>query len=432
MKHIFKKVIVTLLQAEAQLVLKKYKPKIVAVTGSVGKTSSKDAIYTALATKYFVRKSSKSFNSEIGVPLTVLGLPNAWDNPSLWLKNLIDGLNLVMFPHKYPEWLVIEVGADRPGDIKSVARWLKPNVAVVTRLSEVPVHVEFFNSAEQVRQEKAELVLATTNNDTVILNADDALVSSMRKMAKGKVLVYGTDAAADVVGADFDIVYENKFPSFPVGVVFNAQVGEKKIPVEIEGTLGRQQMYIALVALTVAQALNLDLEAVAKSLRNHDAPPGRMKLLPGIHESCIIDDSYNSSPVAAHEALETLTLVRASGKKIAVLGDMLELGAHSKSEHEKLGIKAAQVADIFYAVGTRSKTAYESALASGFPQEKAFWFADSEEAGESLKQNISSGDVILVKGSQGVRTEKITKAILAGNVNANDVLVRQDAEWMKR
>lgn len=432
MKQIFKKIIVLLLQTEAKLVLRKYKPKIVAITGSVGKTSSKDAIYTALTTKFFVRKSSKSFNSEIGVPLTILGLPNAWDNPKLWLNNLIDGLNLFIFPHKYPEWLVIEVGADRPGDIKSIAQWLKPDIAVVTRLSEVPVHVEFFNSPEQVRQEKAELVLASSKHSTVILNADDNLVSSMRTMAKGRVLTYGTESSADLQGLDFSLVYENAFPSFPKGITFHVAFDGKRVPIEIHGSLGRQQMYVALAALTVAHSLHLNLETVAESLTEHDAPPGRMKILSGINNSCIIDDSYNSSPVAADEALATLKMVNTSSKKIAVLGDMLELGTHSKKEHEKLGQKAAGIATIIYAVGTRSKWLYDSAVAAGFQRENIFWFADSEEAGQALKQILTPGDVVLIKGSQGVRTEKVTKAILAEPEKAGEFLVRQDEEWAKR
>ncbi len=433
MKKIFKQIIVFFLQAEAKLVLKKYKPKIAAITGSVGKTSSKDAIYTALATQFHVRKSSKSFNSEIGVPLTILGLPNAWDNPKLWLKNLVDGLNLVIFPHKYPEWLVLEVGADRPGDIKSVAKWLKPDIAVVTRLSEVPVHVEFFSSAEQVRQEKAELVLAASSKGTVILNADDNLVSSMRTMAKGRVLTYGTDSTTDLRGSDFSLVYDHRSPSFPMGISFNVEIDGKKMPVVMDGTLGRQQMYIALAALTAAKALNLNLETVAGALREHDAPPGRMRILSGVHKTCIIDDSYNSSPVAAEEALETLKMiVNNFGRKIAVLGDMLELGQHSKKEHEKVGVKAAECATDIYFVGTRMKWAYEAALAHGMLPEKALWFPGSEEAADALKQTILEGDVVLVKGSQGIRTEKVTRALLVEPEKASELLVRQEEEWKKR
>src|SRR5690606_26085163 len=124
---------------QAKTILSKYKPKVVAITGSVGKTSTKDAVYLVLTNFFTVRKSQKSFNSEIGVPLTIIGCGSGWNSAYLWLKNILKGFSLIIFKHKYPEWLVLEVGADRPGDIKSIAKWLKPDVVVITRISEVPV-----------------------------------------------------------------------------------------------------------------------------------------------------------------------------------------------------------------------------------------------------------------------------------------------------
>src|SRR3989344_3802688 len=128
MKLFLKQILISILKLEAKLVLKKYKPKIVAITGSVGKTSTKDAVYAALSKFYFVRKSEKSFNSEIGLPLTILGVPNGWSNIFLWIKNIIHGLELILTREDYPEWLVLEIGADKPGDIKSVAKWLYADV----------------------------------------------------------------------------------------------------------------------------------------------------------------------------------------------------------------------------------------------------------------------------------------------------------------
>mgnify|MGYP001557916823 CR=1 FL=1 len=479
MKIIFKKIIVVLLRSEARLVLKKYRPKVVAITGSVGKTLTKDAIYSVLATTFFVRKSSKSFNSEIGVPLTILGLQNGWNNPFNWVKNLTDGLALILFPHKYPEWLVIEVGADRPGDIQSIASWLRPNIAVVTQLSDVPVHIEFFNSAEQVRHEKSQLVLATGKKDTVILNADDKLVSSMRPLAKGRVITYGSTNPADISGSDFNFIYSQKPPFFPTGVSFkvdggaesadgknvgteSTEVKGKKLPIEIKGALGRQQMYASLASLAVAEALHIPAEKAVSALCAHDSPPGRMRILSGVSGACIIDDTYNSSPVAANEALNTLKNVnilgsdqglsrgadwsagqyagqsvgqgvgQSVGRKIVVLGDMLELGQYSQGEHEKLGIKAAGVADVIYTVGTRARGIMDSAITAGFPRERVFWFNDSTSAGDALRQNLKNGDIVLIKGSQGVRMEKAIAMILAEPERAGELLARQELEWRNR
>ena len=154
MKEYAKFVTVYILTKLSKLILKKYKPKIVVVTGSVGKTSTKDAIYTAISPFAHVRKSEKSYNSEIGIPLTILGAPNGWSNPSVWLANILGGISLVLFKHKYPEWLVLEVGVGKPGDMKKIASWLRSDVVVITHFGTVPVHIEFFASKSEIVKEK--------------------------------------------------------------------------------------------------------------------------------------------------------------------------------------------------------------------------------------------------------------------------------------
>jgi UDP-N-acetylmuramoyl-tripeptide--D-alanyl-D-alanine ligase len=155
MKDLFKKVIVTLLLAEAWLVLKTRKPKIITVVGSVGKTSTKDAIYSALKDSLHVRKNQKSMNSEFGVPLTILDLQTGWNNPLIWVSNVILGFLSIFSLKKYPKYLVLEVGTDRPGDMQKTASWLRPDIVVVTSLPEVPVHVEHFDSPAMLREEDA-------------------------------------------------------------------------------------------------------------------------------------------------------------------------------------------------------------------------------------------------------------------------------------
>ena len=124
MKTHLKNIISAILQFEARLILNKYNPKIIAVTGSVGKTSTKDAIFSVMSTSFYVRKSEKSFNSDIGIPLTILGCQNAWTDPIMWICNIWAGAMLIIFKHSYPEWLILEVGADRPGDIRKISKWL--------------------------------------------------------------------------------------------------------------------------------------------------------------------------------------------------------------------------------------------------------------------------------------------------------------------
>jgi UDP-N-acetylmuramyl pentapeptide synthase len=189
-------------------------------------------------------------------------------------------------------------------------------------------------------------------------------------------------------------------------------------------------MYAALAALAVGKVLNIPFEKSAAALRTHDSPPGRMNVLRGIHDSVIIDDPYNSSPVAAVEALETLRLI-SSDRKIAVLGDMMELGTYSRVEHEKLGKKATTIATDIFIVGTRAKGIAAAALRAGFPAAHMFECADSLEAGEKLRHYIQPGDIVLLKGSQSVRMERAVALILAEPEKASELLVRQEPEWKR-
>ncbi len=414
---------------EAKIVLRKYKPKIVAVTGSVGKTSTKDAIFSVLSHFFFVRKSEKSFNSEIGVPLTILGCPNGWNSPVIWLKNIFEGIALILLPNHYPKWLVLEVGADRPGDIEKITEWIKPDIAVVTRLAKTPVHVEFFESAQAVYREKAFLVKAVKSEGFVILNSDDEDVLAFGEFAIGEKMLYGTHTPAEVSGTGYAISYDNNVPT---GISFDVSYESKLGKVEILGGLGVQQMYPALAALSVGLSQKLSLEKMIKALRTHHPSRGRMKILSGVKDSVIIDDSYNSSPVALEEALNTLEKIETSGRKIAMLGDMLELGNFSPEEHKKAGEKAGSIVDRLFTVGVRARAIAEGALNAGLSEKKVFQFEDSRVAGKELETQIKKGDVILLKGSQGIRMERAVEEILLHPEDKEKLLVRQDPEWQDR
>jgi UDP-N-acetylmuramoyl-tripeptide--D-alanyl-D-alanine ligase len=207
MKNIFKYIITAIIKLEAKMILKKYQPKIVAVTGNVGKTSTKDAIYTVMSKTLYVRKSEKSFNSDIGVPLTILGCANAWSDPLKWLNNIWEGFTYIIYNKKYPEWLVLEVGADRPGDIKGISSWLKPNIVVVTRFSEVPVHIENFKSRADIIAEKGYLVDALRHDGVLVLNSDDSDVYNYRKKFPGKLITYGMLGDAEVRASNYSVYY---------------------------------------------------------------------------------------------------------------------------------------------------------------------------------------------------------------------------------
>jgi len=433
MKTILKKAVIAILIWEAKLVLQKYKPKIIAVTGSVGKTSTKDATFSVLSHFFFVRKSEKSFNSEIGVPLTILGCPNGWNNPFIWLKNIFEGLALILMPNNYPDWLILEVGADSPGDIQAITKWIKPDITMVTRLSKVPVHVEFFASPEDVFREKGYLVSALKRDGILILNADDEDVLAFRSLVDNKTILFGVGIGADVLGSDYEIMYENHDgKKEPVGVNFNVEYSGNRVRAELRRGLGIQQMYPALASMAVARALELPIEKVVSALKTHEPSLGRMRILRGIKKSLIIDDSYNSSPVASFEAIKVLKDINVSGRKIAVIGDMLELGIYSTEEHKKAGKQVGEFVDMLFTVGVRSRGVAEGALQAGMSEDNIFQYEDSREAGKDLEIMMREGDTVLIKGSQGVRMEKVVEEVLATPLQKDKLLVRQDTEWKKR
>jgi len=201
MKNILKKTIAFVLKFESKLVLAKYCPKIIAITGSVGKTSTKDAVYAVLSRVAHVRKSEKSYNSEIGLPLTILGLPNGWNNPMVWFKNVLKGLSLIIFSHKYPKWLVLEVGVGKEGDMKKTASWLTSDVVIITAIGETPAHIEFFPSRKHLIEEKSQLIKTLKKNGLLILNADDEDVLQMKIHGKYHTINYGFREGSDVLGS---------------------------------------------------------------------------------------------------------------------------------------------------------------------------------------------------------------------------------------
>lgn len=430
LKQILKKIIIFILIFEARFVLKKYKPKIVAITGNVGKTTSKDAIYTVLSSAFFVRKSEKSFNSEIGIPLTILGLPNGWNNFFAWLKNIIEGLKLIVLKNHYPKWLILEVGADRPGDIKNISKWLNPDIVVITHLPDVPVHVEFFDSVNDIVNEKSYLARALKDEGVFVVNGDDKKTLALKKLAEGKkVITYGFSNGLSIVASNENTAYKDGKPK---GISFRVDYGGNSVPVEINGALGKQHIYPTLSSFAVGISQGLNIVSMGQLFAEHETPQGRMKLIDGINDSVIIDDSYNSSPTAATEALNTLKNIKVGGRKIAVLGDMMELGSHSAKEHIKIGRLAGQFADILITIGVRARYIAQGAIEAKMKKKDIFQLNDSDSAGEKLKEFLNKEDIILVKGSQSVRTEKIVEKIMTNPEKKFRLLARQEDEWQRR
>ncbi|HEY9586243.1 MAG TPA: Mur ligase family protein [Candidatus Paceibacterota bacterium] len=428
-----KSLVILILTYLAKKVLHRYQPKIIAITGSVGKTTTKDAIYAAVSPYKLARKSEKSFNSEIGVPLTILGCRNAWLNLLLWLENFLRGLWLILKKQDYPDWLVLEVGADRPGDIQKISTWLKPDIVVVTHIPKIPVHVEYFSSPQELLREKMFIAKALKEKGVLILNADDEDVLRLGQDIQRKKVTYGLKNNADVVAGD--VLFESKIENgveLPTGMVFNLITDRKETPVNINNVLGNHIALSCAAATAVALQIGITLIDVSKGLSRFSNPAGRMSLIKGIKNSIIIDDTYNSSPGALEEALETLQKINTNSRKISVLGDMLELGRFSIGEHRRLGKITAKVSDILVTVGLRARDFAMGALDGGMKENHIFQYENSVEAGKEIQNFIKTGDILLVKGSQGVRMEKCVEEIMAQPERKEELLVRQSKEWKNK
>ncbi len=426
MKSLFKSIIVSILTFEANLLLRLAKPKIIAVTGSVGKTSTKDAVYHAIKNTISARKSEKSYNSDIGVPLSILGLDNAWQNPILWIKNIGNGFLHALFPFHYPKVLVLEMGVDRPGDMKRLTSWIKPDIVVLTRLPDVPVHVEYFSSPEQVAAEKLILVDALADDGVLVYNNDDEKVRQAALNIRQKAIGYSRYSQSDYTVSEDKIIYENGLPK---GVRFNISHNSGEAEFSLTGAVGVSNLYNFAAAAAVAGQLDVELKDTAVEMSTFVPPPGRLRLIPGLKSTVIIDDTYNSSPVALESALSTLKEISGFNRKIAVLGDMLELGRYSTEAHEKAGEQATECSDVLITVGVRARSMAAGALASGMSEKNILQYDDAVRAGKELQNFIQPGDLILIKGSQGLRMERIVLEIMNEPEKADSLLVRQSKAW---
>lgn len=421
---------------EARILLVRKQPKIIAVTGSVGKTSTKDAIYSVIKTRIHARKSEKSFNSNISVPLSVLGLSNAWSNPFGWIRNMLEGLVLAFFSREYPKWLVLEVGVDRPGDMTAITAWIKPDIVVLTCFPDMPVHVEFFGSPEEIIREKIELVRALKPDGVCIYNNDDKRVRDVAIRLRQRTIGFSRYSLSDFTASADKIVYDN---GRAAGLECILTHDDEAVVMRVQGSLGVQHAYNYAAAAAVGSLLGVTLNAATEALREHVVPPGRMRLVNGLKDTLIIDDTYNSSPVALARALQTLKEIKGgrkhgmlSPRKIAVLGDMLELGQFSVRAHHEAGTQTATGADILITIGVRARGIAKGALDAGMPEERVFQYDDAYLAGNELEMMLREGDVVLVKGSQGLRLERVVEEIMANPEDAGEFLVRQEPIWKSK
>ncbi|MEW6610507.1 MAG: UDP-N-acetylmuramoyl-tripeptide--D-alanyl-D-alanine ligase [Patescibacteria group bacterium] len=413
----------------ARKIIHKYQPRVIGITGSLGKTSTKEAIAKVLGGSFTVRKNERNFNTEIGIPLTIIGCLGQPRNLLDWWEALLNAIELLLFRDRsYPAIVVLEMGADHPGDIRTITEIAPCDIGVVTAVG--PTHLEYFNTVEEVLKEKSILVSHLRKGGTAILNHDDALVYPLRHKTQAHVLTYGFSTAASVRALEMNTTIDPWLHHEKSGALgslaFKVRFQGAMVPVRMQQHIGNPSVYAALAAIAVGVSFGINLHTIVERLGSWKGLPGRLSLIRGVRDTLIIDDTYNSSPVAAVEALSLLKGLAPIGhRRWAVVGDMLELGAFTKEAHEEVGaaVVAKANADLLVTVGERARDIARSAEMGGLSKDVIFSFATPEEAGRFIQNRLQEGDVLLVKGSRGMHMEKIVKELMAEPLRAEELLV---------
>lgn len=401
MRNLAKKILERILRFLAKRVLKRYHPLVIAITGSVGKTTTKEAVCMVVKRTSRTWYSELNYNNEIGVPLTVLGLGPS-SSPFVWFFNLLKGLWLTfgIRVKDYPEKLVLEMAADKPGDIEYLADFIKPQVAIVTNVS--PVHAEFFGDIEFTAREKEQLIKALDKDGVAILNVDDKRVKKMGESLKGDLIYYGLGDEAQVKASKIETGIE--------GTSFIFDYEGKREKVLLPHLIGEHFAYAALAAIAVGIYLGMDFKEIAKSLEGLKPPPHRLSLVKGEKETVVIDDTYNASASSTIEALKVLGKLKGNFR-IAVLGDMLELGDYTEREHRRVGKRVPEVAQLLITVGKYAHFIADEAVKNGFPKDKVFNTKNKNEALKVLREHLQENDVVLIKGSRGVELDEVVEGV---------------------
>lgn len=426
MKPLLLRSVESMLRIMAVALLKRHRPIVIGITGSVGKSSTKEAIATVLSARFRVRQSPGNFNNEIGIPLTILG---SLDTKRSRLRLVVAPfrflLTFVLPRSRYPEILILELGIDRVGDMEYLLEFLSPVVGVLTTIS--TSHLEFFKSLSVVSREKGKLILSLPKNGLAVLNADEPRVMKFRDKTKAAVLSYGFDESADVRGTH--VAFFRDTAALPIGSSFKLEYEGKSIPVRLPNIIAEHHISAALAAAAVGIFFKMNPLEVAEALRNFQSLPGRMRLFNGVHRALLIDDTYNASPKSLLAALKTLGKLEGS-RRVVVLGDMLELGADSDQAHRDVAgwIREHDIHEVFL-LGTGMLLAKEELERANFPSEHLHWFSDPESLGDQLVAFLREGDLVLLKGSQGMRLEKAVEMALLEPSSARAFLCRQSDEW---
>jgi len=348
--------------------------RVIGITGSVGKSTTKEMVAEVLSQRYRTLKSPGNLNNEIGLPLTILKLSSGYQRT------------------------VLEMGFYVPGEIAFLCDIAQPQVGVVTNIG--TVHAERAGSQEAIAQGKSELVQALPEDGVAILNFDDPWVRKMEEKTRAQIFFYG-------LSSESDLWADNVEGQGLEGIRFRLHYKRETLHVHVP-LIGRHSVHTALRAAAVGLVEGLTWQEIFDGL-NLGHTQLRLVAVRSKTGALIIDDTYNASPESMLAALNLLDEL--DGHKIAVLGDMLELGQYERQGHEMVGLRAAQVADTLLTLGTRAHVIAEAARRSGMIKSSILEFEDLETIVGWLNKNLSKNDSVLIKGSHGLRMDRIVNAL---------------------
>jgi len=414
MKNIYLKIIYKVLAFYAKKVIITHNPFVVAITGSVGKTSTKEAVYQVLHDKYgdSVRKNFGNLNAEIGIPLTILGynkVPNKFIWPLFllvaWLRTRVKN---------YPKYLVLEMGVEHSGDIEYFCSIVRPNIAIVTSTS--AAHLANFKSEEQFQKEKISLIDHLKNDGKAIVNYDDANLAKIENENICSVAINNNTANYRAESIKLSLS----------GTEFRIVKTGHKISIKSR-LLGNQMIYPQMFAFAVADIMGFSLIETGKSLERISPIPGRLNLIEGKDSITIIDDTYNSNPTSAKLAIDFLDQVDYKGRKVVILGNMNELGADEKKFHQQIAEYSKNKFEQVVFIGINSSIMQKEC------DHNSLCFKTRKELIDNLDRILKSNDLVLVKASQNKNyLEEVVKEIMKDPSLAREQLVRQSKEWMSK
>ena len=413
----------------ARLTIWRFEPKIIAVSGSVERNSAMEAMQAVLTSGRknpgSVRISKGEYAGEWKIPLAIVsdkagddlrilsqddsGFAGFLRKIFLWAEVIFSAI-LKLFAMQrmaYPEILILEYEATRPGEIKNLLEIGRPYTGVITLLGRIPAHVESWDGPEAVFREQASLVEYLPGNGFAVLNFDDEDVLRMKERTRAKVVTFGFGEGADLNLSGFAHRLENNTPR---GISFKLSYGGSTVPVVIGNVLGRIESYAAAAAACIGLIFDLNLLEISEALRTCELNSAGIKLVRGIKGANIIDSSVSTSPDSIQEALRALRDLPGN-RKLAVLGDILGLGKYSIEAHETLGKIAGQSINYLFTIGPRGKFIAEGARSAGLARSRISSFDTSLEVGIELQNLIRENDLILVGGSKEIGLDKIIEEI---------------------